>query len=68
MGRRTHEADPFPFFYLEDLWETFDQWSVYGAGVPLLLHGVDPIEQFFVPFLSGLQLYIDPSKTSSRVR
>ncbi|KAK4418095.1 hypothetical protein Salat_2222200 [Sesamum alatum] len=67
-GWRTREVDSHPFFYLEDLWESFSEWSVYGAGVPLLLNGKDPIEQYYVPFLSGMQLYIDPSKPSSQLR
>ncbi|KAL0371492.1 UNVERIFIED_CONTAM: hypothetical protein Sangu_0467300 [Sesamum angustifolium] len=67
-GWRMQEVDSHPFFYLEDLWESFSEWSVYGAGVPLLLNGKDPIEQYYVPFLSGMQLYIDPLKPSSRVR
>ncbi|KAI3449435.1 hypothetical protein Pfo_006100 [Paulownia fortunei] len=67
-GWRMREVDSHPFFYLEDLWESFNEWSVYGAGVPLLLNGKDPIEQYYVPFLSGIQLYIDPSKPSTRLR
>ncbi|KAL3849728.1 hypothetical protein ACJIZ3_011610 [Penstemon smallii] len=65
-GLRTREGDTQPFFCLEDLWESFSEWSAYGAGVPLLLNGKDPIEQYYVPFLSGIQLYIDSSKPSSR--
>lgn len=67
-GLRTPEADSHTFFYLEDLWETFSEWSVYGRGVPLLLYGREPIKQYYVPFLSGMQLYIDPSKASTRTR
>lgn len=59
-----------PFFSLGDLWETFKEWSVYGVGVPLLLNEKDSVMQYYVPFLSGMQLYIDPSKSkpSSRLR
>ncbi|KAH6777341.1 hypothetical protein C2S52_007218 [Perilla frutescens var. hirtella] len=64
---RTSEVDSHTFFYLEDLWESFSEWSVYGRGVPLLLNGRDPIQQYYVPFLSGIQLYIDPSKASTRI-
>ncbi|XP_057790439.1 uncharacterized protein LOC131007319 isoform X2 [Salvia miltiorrhiza] len=65
-GFRTTEVDSHTFFYLEDLWESFSEWSVYGRGVPLLLYGRDPIQQYYVPFLSGIQLYIDPSRASTR--
>ncbi|XP_051141921.1 uncharacterized protein LOC127258902 [Andrographis paniculata] len=67
-ARRSRASDSHPFFYLEDLWESFNEWSVYGAGVPLLLNGKDSIQQYYVPFLSGIQLYADPSMHSSCVR
>ncbi|GER42765.1 hypothetical protein STAS_19574 [Striga asiatica] len=66
-GQRAREVDSLPFYYLEDLWEFFSEWSYYGAGVPLLLHGKDRIEQYYVPFLSGIQLYVDPSNPASRL-
>ncbi|XP_057964293.1 uncharacterized protein LOC131155279 isoform X2 [Malania oleifera] len=67
-GRRTREAELQPFFGLGDLWESFKEWSVYGVGVPLLLNGKDSVKQYYVPFLSGIQLYIDPLKRPSRLR
>lgn len=67
-GRRTREAEPTVYYCLGDLWEAFSEWSVYGVGVPILLNGKDSIVQYYVPFLSGIQLYVDPSKPSSRVR
>ncbi|XP_056170794.1 uncharacterized protein LOC115673654 isoform X3 [Syzygium oleosum] len=57
---RTREADPLPYYLLGDLWESFKEWSVFGAGVPLLLTGSEPVKQYYVPSLSGIQLYIDP--------
>ncbi|KAI8574795.1 hypothetical protein RHMOL_Rhmol01G0381400 [Rhododendron molle] len=59
-GWRTRESDVQPYYCLGDLWESFREWSVYGAGVPLLLNGKDSIMQYYVPFLSGIQLYVDP--------
>lgn len=59
-GWRTQESDVQPYYCLGDLWESFREWSVYGAGVPLLLNGKDSIMQYYVPFLSGIQLYVDP--------
>ncbi|KAL1553012.1 hypothetical protein AAHA92_13740 [Salvia divinorum] len=64
-GFETSEVDSRAFFYLEDLWESFSEWSVYGRGVPLLLYGGEPIQQYYVPSLSGIQLHIHPSKASS---
>ncbi|KAL4289974.1 hypothetical protein GQ457_14G016550 [Hibiscus cannabinus] len=56
------------YFILEDLWESFKEWSAYGAGVPLLLNGSDSVIQYYVPYLSGIQLYIDPLRPSTRLR
>ncbi|XP_057547030.1 uncharacterized protein LOC130825697 [Amaranthus tricolor] len=56
------------YFVLGDLWESFKEWSAYGAGVPLLLNGIDSVVQYYVPYLSGIQLYTDPSKPSLRTR
>ncbi|XP_021290957.1 uncharacterized protein LOC110421646 [Herrania umbratica] len=61
------ECSP-PYFVLEDLWESFKEWSAYGAGVHLLLNGSDSVMQYYVPYLSGIQLYIDPSRPSPRQR
>ncbi|XWS53561.1 hypothetical protein CRYUN_Cryun10bG0012000 [Craigia yunnanensis] len=63
-----HGLDCPPYFVLEDLWEAFKEWSAYGAGVPLLLNGSDSVMQYYVPYLSGIQLYIDPSRPSPRQR
>lgn len=65
---RTSEDKFHPFFVLGDLWESFKEWSAYGAGVPLVLNGSDSVVQYYVPFLSGIQLYIDPSKPSMSLR
>lgn len=48
-----------PYFVLGDLWESFVEWSAYGAGVPLVLDGRDCAVQYYVPYLSGMQLYGD---------
>lgn len=67
-GFRNTELDSRTFFYLEDLWDTFGEWSAYGRGVHLLLNGRDPVQQYYVPYLSGIQLYVDPSKASTLIR
>lgn len=59
---RTREPDTHPSFTLGDLWESFREWSVYGVGVPLLLNGSDSVKQYYVPSLSGIQLYLDPHR------
>ncbi|XP_044501202.1 uncharacterized protein LOC123222475 isoform X2 [Mangifera indica] len=59
-GSRTRGGNINPVFSLGDLWESFNEWSVYGVEVPLLLNGSDSVKQYYVPFLSGIQLYADP--------
>lgn len=61
---REQDSQPQPYFVLGDLWEFFKEWSAYGAQVPLVLNGVDSVMQYYCPYLSGMQLYVDPSRTS----
>ncbi|XAR58397.1 hypothetical protein NMG60_11013781 [Bertholletia excelsa] len=65
---RAQESDIHPYYCLEDLWESFRESSAYGVGVPLVLNGKDSIVQYYVPFLSGIQLYVEPLKSPSRLR
>ncbi|XP_050373203.1 uncharacterized protein LOC126790881 [Argentina anserina] len=67
-GWRSHRPESHPYFVLGDLWESFKEWSAYGAGVPLLLNGSDSVIQYYVPYLSAIQLYLDPSKPPTRIR
>jgi len=57
-----------PYFVLGDLWESFKEWSAYGAGVPIVLNGSESVTQYYNVSLSAIQLYIDPSKPSTRLR
>ncbi|CAN0855622.1 hypothetical protein LINGRAHAP2_LOCUS6274 [Linum grandiflorum] len=66
--RHGGELHQHPYFVLGDLWESFGEWSAFGVGVPLLLNGSESIIQYYVPYLSGIQLYKDPSKQSTRLR
>ncbi|XP_018477774.1 uncharacterized protein LOC108848824 isoform X2 [Raphanus sativus] len=67
LRRSRCESECRTYFVLEDLWESFAEWSAYGAGVPLHMHGTDSTVQYYVPYLSGIQLYllVDPSKKES---
>ncbi|XP_076885243.1 uncharacterized protein LOC143534691 [Bidens hawaiensis] len=60
--QESREAETHPYYCIGDLWETFQEWSAYGVGVPFLLHGIHPTTQYYVPYLSGMQLYVDPKK------
>lgn len=50
------------YFVLGDLWESFKEWSAYGAGVPLVLDGSECVTQYYNVSLSAIQLYVPPSK------
>ncbi|XP_071700768.1 uncharacterized protein [Rutidosis leptorrhynchoides] len=65
---RNQENDYHPYFILGDLWESLKEWSAYGAGVPLVLNESDSVVQYYVPYLSGIQLYVDPSAPVTTIR
>lgn len=67
-GWRTCDVEFQPYFMLSDLWESFKEWSAYGAGVPLVLNGSDSVVQYYVPYLSAIQLYVDSSKAPVKSR
>lgn len=46
-----------PFFWLRDFWSALEQWSCYGAGVPLQLDTGEHVVQYYTPYLSGIQLF-----------
>lgn len=58
-----YHSESMPFFNLGDLWRSFDEWSAYGAGVPLVLPCGETIVQYYVPYLSALQIYLQPGCT-----
>ncbi|OIW11941.1 hypothetical protein TanjilG_02148 [Lupinus angustifolius] len=56
-GLKTCDVEYQSYFDLNDLWESFKEWSAYGAGVPLLLDQEESVVQYYVPYLSAIQLY-----------
>ena len=67
-GWRTCDGELQPYFVLGDLWESFKEWSAYGAGVPLILNESNSVVQYYVPYLSAIQIYGDPSERSLKSR
>lgn len=65
---RTCNVEYQPYFLLADLWESFKEWSAYGVGVPLLLNDLDYVVQYYVPYLSAIQIFVDPSKSHADLR
>ncbi|PAN32143.1 hypothetical protein PAHAL_5G467100 [Panicum hallii] len=69
---QSDEDDSLPFFTLGDLWDAFRECSAYGTAVPLVLNGCsDGVVQYYVPYLSAIQLYggfrrhVGPSRTGA---
>uniref|UniRef100_A0ACD5TJI7 Uncharacterized protein n=1 Tax=Avena sativa TaxID=4498 RepID=A0ACD5TJI7_AVESA len=60
------DTDSVEYFNLSDLWEQYYEWSAYGAGATVQLHGGDKVIQYYVPYLSGIQLYTNKVLTPSR--
>ncbi|XP_078151532.1 uncharacterized protein LOC144546829 isoform X2 [Carex rostrata] len=48
-------------FALEDLWDWYEECSAYGLGVPVGLNTGDGVVQYYVPYLSALQIYTSKS-------
>ncbi|XP_071723837.1 uncharacterized protein [Rutidosis leptorrhynchoides] len=63
---RTCDLEFQTYFELADLWESFREWSAYGAGVPLIMNDSDCVVQYYVPYLSAIQLYGVKSTVKSR--
>jgi len=60
-GWTVSEVESMPFFSLGDLWESFNEWSAYGAGVPIVLNGSYRVTNYYAQSLSAIQLYTHPS-------
>ncbi|KAF6145900.1 hypothetical protein GIB67_028895 [Kingdonia uniflora] len=67
-GSSTCDVEYQPYFILEDLWESYKEWSAYGAGVPLILNESDCVVQYYVPFLSGIQIYSECTVSPKSMR
>ncbi|XP_057460584.1 uncharacterized protein LOC130774281 [Actinidia eriantha] len=55
------EREKIEYFTLADLWNCFDEWSAYGAGVPICLDDGETLVQYYVPYLSAIQIFTSNS-------
>lgn len=55
--RRAEETSSSSSYALKDLWASFVEPSAFGAEVPLRLQEGLDVSQYYVPFLSGMQLF-----------
>ncbi|KAG6514622.1 hypothetical protein ZIOFF_024990 [Zingiber officinale] len=61
------EKENMEHFTLADLWNQYEEWSVYGVGVPIILPDDETTDQYYVPYLSAIQLYTRKSLAFSRI-
>ncbi|KAF3621097.1 hypothetical protein CQW23_17410 [Capsicum baccatum] len=52
------EREKVEYFTLGDLWNCYDEWSAYGAGVPIKTDSGETLVQYYVPYLSAIQIFI----------
>ncbi|KAF3650214.1 putative (RS)-norcoclaurine 6-O-methyltransferase-like isoform 1 [Capsicum annuum] len=55
------EREKVEYFKLVDLWNCFDEWSAYGAGIPIRLDTGETLVQYYVPYLSAIQIFTSNS-------
>ncbi|KAK6142542.1 hypothetical protein DH2020_022890 [Rehmannia glutinosa] len=58
------EREKVDYFVLGDLWNSFDEWSAYGAGVPIVSDDGQNLIQYFVPYLSAIQIFTSNSSVN----
>ncbi|OIW03553.1 hypothetical protein TanjilG_30973 [Lupinus angustifolius] len=56
------------FFSPKDLWDCYYEWSAYGVGAPVMLENGVRVVQYYVPYLSAIQIYTNKSVAASRNR
>ncbi|KAF8409320.1 hypothetical protein HHK36_005394 [Tetracentron sinense] len=59
------DRETVDFFTLGDFWSCYDEWSVYGAGVPIGLSNKETVVQYYVPYLSAIQIFTSNSSLTS---
>ncbi|KAG5374737.1 hypothetical protein IGI04_039333 [Brassica rapa subsp. trilocularis] len=55
------EREKVEYFRLSDLWDCYDEWSAYGASVPIHLANGESLVQYYVPYLSAIQIFTSHS-------
>ncbi|CAA2998202.1 Hypothetical predicted protein [Olea europaea subsp. europaea] len=59
------ERERVDYFTLGDLWNCYDAWSAYGVGVPVSLDHDLNLIQYFVPYLSSIQIFTSNGSVNS---
>ncbi|PUZ48124.1 hypothetical protein GQ55_7G220700 [Panicum hallii var. hallii] len=56
------------FYYLGDLWNSFYKWSACGVGTSVCIAPGETVEQYFVPYLSAMELYANETNVPASNR
>ncbi|KAL5730161.1 hypothetical protein ACHQM5_003019 [Ranunculus cassubicifolius] len=59
------DKENIEFFTLGDLWSCYDEWSAYGVGVPIALNKDETVVQYYVPYLSAIQIFTSNTSIGS---
>lgn len=54
------------YFTLGDLWDCFEKYSACGCGTKVVLNNGEDVVQYFVPYLSAIQIFTGKSPESIR--
>ncbi|XP_023643585.1 uncharacterized protein LOC17896381 isoform X2 [Capsella rubella] len=54
------------YFRLPDLWDCYDELSAYGFGTQVDLNNGETVMQYYVPYLSAIQIYTNKPGLISR--
>ncbi|KAE8692748.1 RNA-directed DNA polymerase [Hibiscus syriacus] len=55
------EREKIEYFTLGYLWNCYNEWSAYGAGVPIGLNNIETLVQYDVPYISAIQIFTGDS-------
>ncbi|KAG8386888.1 hypothetical protein BUALT_Bualt03G0195700 [Buddleja alternifolia] len=62
------EREKVDYFTLGNLWNSFDEWSACGAGVPIVSDDAQNLVQYFVPYLSAIQIFTSTNSSVNCLR
>ncbi|KAK4750844.1 hypothetical protein SAY87_004326 [Trapa incisa] len=53
------------YFKLKDLWNCYEEWSAFGVETRVALKSGETVKQYYIPYLSAVQIYVASSKSPS---
>ncbi|KAK4747165.1 hypothetical protein SAY87_026202 [Trapa incisa] len=56
------------YFKLKDLWDSYKEWSAFGACTRVVFSSGEAVKKYFVPHLSAIQIYTNKSLLPSSVK